>query len=307
MTQTATRTPAAREDIEFPSGAARCRGWRYSSTASAGHKAPILIMAHGLGGTRGVGLEPFAEAFCAAGFTVLLFDYRHFGTSDGEPRQLVTVERQLQDWRSAIRFARLHTNAGEARIVLWGTSFSGGHVLEVAASEADVVAVIAQCPMVDGLSAVVQMVRNEGVGRILKLSMYGFLDQCSALLTGKPVTIPIVAQPGQFAVMSSPGALQGCLDITSQSWVNRMTARVALTLAAYRPINRVRSLRCPVLVQAFLKDTVTPAKVTASLVARNPSKVRLREYDIGHFEGYVLPARDQVLADQLRFLKQLVP
>jgi hypothetical protein len=38
--------------------------------------------------------------------TALAFDYRHFGDSDGTPRQLLDIAHQLEDWQAAIAYAR---------------------------------------------------------------------------------------------------------------------------------------------------------------------------------------------------------
>ena len=58
-------------------------------------------MAHGVSATRDDGLPPYAEAFRDAGLTVVLFDYRHFGASSGEPRQLVDIGRH-DDYRAVV-------------------------------------------------------------------------------------------------------------------------------------------------------------------------------------------------------------
>ncbi len=128
--------PFNREDITFLSHEALCRAWFYRPAAPAGTPLPCVVMAHGLGGTRTAGLAPYAERFAAAGFGALVFDYRHFGDSEGDPRQLVSIRRQLQDWQSAIAFARGLPGVDPDRIALWGSSFSGGHVIVTAARDA---------------------------------------------------------------------------------------------------------------------------------------------------------------------------
>ena len=110
---------------------------------------PLVIMAHGFAGEKRFGLLPFARRFVASGLAVLLFDYRHFGGSAGEPRNLVSIQNQQDDWRAAISFAATIPGIDTARIALWGTSLSGGNVLAVAASNRAIAAVVAQVPMVD--------------------------------------------------------------------------------------------------------------------------------------------------------------
>src|SRR5512139_822290 len=111
-----------RADVVFDSHGTPCRAWHYvPDGAAAAH--PCVVMAHGFGGTRDASLEPYALRFAAAGMHVLLFDYRHFGASDGEPRQLLSVKRQLQDYAAAVAFARSLPGVDAARVAVWGTSF----------------------------------------------------------------------------------------------------------------------------------------------------------------------------------------
>ena len=143
-----TRTDFSRADVEFKSAGTTCRAWHYRPETAAADPTPCIVMAHGLGGTRDAGLEPYAERFAGAGFQVLLFDYRHFGASDGQPRQLLQVSRQLTDWRAAIDCARTLAGVDGDRIALWGSSFSGGHVATLAARESGIAAFAGSGPSI---------------------------------------------------------------------------------------------------------------------------------------------------------------
>src|SRR6185312_1427407 len=145
-------TDTSRLDITFRSGGVDCAAWLYLP-ASRGPFATI-VMGHGLGGIRRMRLDAFAERFQAAGYACLVFDYRHFGASGGEPRQLLDINRQLEDWAAAIGFARTLEGVDPERVVLWGTSFGGGHVIVAGARDERVAAVIAQCPFTDGPASV---------------------------------------------------------------------------------------------------------------------------------------------------------
>ena len=92
-----TRRPTATE-VTFESEGVTCRGTHVRATSddlSGPAGRPVVVMAHGLGGTVDSGLLPFAEGLAAAGLDVLAFDYRGFGRSDGEPRQTVSVAGQV--------------------------------------------------------------------------------------------------------------------------------------------------------------------------------------------------------------------
>jgi fermentation-respiration switch protein FrsA (DUF1100 family) len=139
-----------RTELTFDSGGVDCAAYLYRPTAAG--EVPCVVMAHGFAATRDDGLPAYAQRFAEAGLAVLLFDYRHFGTSGGgEPRQLVDVGHQHEDYHAAIRCARHLDGADPDRIVLWGSSFSGGHVIAVAAGDSRVAAVISQVPYADGL------------------------------------------------------------------------------------------------------------------------------------------------------------
>lgn len=139
-----------RKDVEFLSSGVVLRAWHYQPHKRAREPNPCVVMAHGLNGTRTASLEPFADTFVGAGLDVLLFDYAHYGDSDGEPRQVFSVSGQLQNWADAIAYARKIDGVDPERIALWGTSMSGGHVIVAGARDGKVAAISAQGPMMDG-------------------------------------------------------------------------------------------------------------------------------------------------------------
>jgi dienelactone hydrolase len=111
-------------------------------------------MAHGLGSDRRLRLPAYAERFVAEGYVVVVFDYRSFGASDGQPRRVVDVSRQLEDWRAALAWTRSRPGVDSDRIVAWGTSFAGGHVIALAGQGEPIAAIISQVPHVSGSAAI---------------------------------------------------------------------------------------------------------------------------------------------------------
>ena len=138
------------DDVRIPGHGEQLAAYVYRPGATA--DAPCVVMGHGFTGTREDGLPGYAEAFRDAGFVVIVFDYRHFGDSTGEPRQLLDIARQLDDYRTVVGCARVLDGVDPDRIVLWGTSYSGGHVLTLAAEDARLAAVIAQGPYADSIA-----------------------------------------------------------------------------------------------------------------------------------------------------------
>ncbi len=141
-----------RTDVTFLSGGDDVAAWLYEPDAARDARIPCIVMAHGFSGTRADALPAYAERFAEAGFGVVLLDYRGFGDSGGEPRQIVDIRRQQEDYEAAIRFACRQAWVDPERIALFGTSFSGGHVVDIAARDRRIAAVIAQAPFADGVA-----------------------------------------------------------------------------------------------------------------------------------------------------------
>src|SRR2546425_5918346 len=136
-----------RTDVEFNAEGTILRRWLYLPDGAA-DRVPGVVMAHGLSAVKEMYLDAFAEVFAAAGLAVLVFDNRNFGASDGEPRQEIDPWVQVRDYRHAITYAGTLPEVDAARIGIWGSSYSGGHVLVVAAIDRRVKAVVSQVPLI---------------------------------------------------------------------------------------------------------------------------------------------------------------
>lgn len=293
-------------DVEFRSEGATCRAWLFHphvAPGAGGVRHPCVVMAHGFGATRDASLAPYAEQFAAAGMFVLLFDYRHFGASDGEPRQLVSVRRQLEDYANAVAFARTLPGVDAQRIAVWGTSFSGGHVLATAARVPGISAAVAQCPMMDGLAAVRGIAGYAGIGQLLRLTGHGLADLLAAPF-GRAHYIPIVGKPGEVAMMSSPDADSGYRALAPPGFRFEVAARIALFAGLYRPVSLAAQVQCPVLVQICEQDSVAPASAAEEVVRRLGAWGEVKRYPIGHFEPYFGAHFERSVADQLEFLER---
>lgn len=292
--------PALRE-LRFVSDGQSCRGDFYQPKG----EGPFLtvVMAHGFGLTKECGLAPFRDAFLAAGYAVFLFDYRHFGESEGMPRQVLLPHREVADWQAALACVRKLEAVDNRRIVLWGSSFSGGLVTAVAARE-KVAGLIAQCPMMDGLASVLEVVRYAGPLQVLKLAGLGLLDVLCSLLALGPKLIPSAGKPGELAAMSSHDAYDGYSALMPANVPNAVAARIALVLPLFRPLLQARRVSCPALIQICEADSVAPA-AAAEKAASAMANATIKRYPVGHFAVYQGEPRDISLADQLAFLATL--
>lgn len=291
------RIMAQREDVQFTSGHERVSAWLYRPEAPG--DAPMLVMAHGLGGVRTMRLDAYAERFSAAGYACLVFDYRNFGDSEGEPRQLLDIGMQLQDWAAAVAYARTLPDIDSRRIGLWGTSFSGGHVIATAAQLPGIAAVVAQCPFTDGIASA-RVVNPLTIARVTALAVR---DLAGARLGRPPVMVPVVGHPGEVAMMTAPDAYPGFMRLVPDGVQvrNEVAARFGVKVLAYRPGRAARKVTCPILFCVCEPDSVAPASATLRHAAKAP-RGEIKVYPDGHFDIYVGKAFDRVVTDQLAFL-----
>lgn len=253
-------------EVEFLSGGHLCRGWhavarddRFAGTWGR----PVVVMAHGLGGTADTGLTAFADEFCDAGVDVVAFDYRGFGLSDGLPRQSVSMRRQVEDVTSAIGAARTRPGVDPSRLVLWGVSLGGGHVMSVAAQRVDVAAAIALTPLVDGWAAARLALRHRAMDSVARNTVAGMRSLVAKRRSADPVLMSVVAEPGTDAAINLDGAHRRYTSLAGPSWRNEVDASIGFELLRYRPIRSAAKIRCPLLVQIGDADRSAPPGAAA--------------------------------------------
>ncbi|RSN77059.1 alpha/beta hydrolase [Acinetobacter haemolyticus] len=296
------------ENIKFTSKGITCSAWYIPATSDqyqSSRGRPCIVMATGFGGTKDTGLLDFAKPFSQAGFNTFVFDYRGFGESAGLPRQHVSYLNQREDYHAAIAAVRSLPNVDRTRIALWGTSYSGGHVITVAAQDQKISAVISMNPATDGLAALKQVFQYGGIKQITTAIGHGIKDLIHAVAQRPPHLIPIVGQPGTAAMISTPGAEESYTAMAGPTWRNEVCARAALEVSYNRPISFAKNVKCPTLIQVGSNDQIAPpdpARKTASLI-QGPSE--LLEYPIDHFDFYADTWHETVLNDQIKFLKNI--
>ena len=224
-----------RQDLTFASGADSCAAWLYPALGGAA-ESPIVVLAHGLSGTRRDRLGVFAERFASAGFAALVFDHRGFGDSGGEP-DLFRPARQLGDWRAAIAFARSLPGIDAGGVATFGSSMGGGNALAAAAEDSGIAAAISQVPFLD-------IVRQAH-----RSSLFATARMVAAAARGRYV--PAVGQPNELAFINAPGGEKGWRHVVAigedSRWRNRVSSRWLLG-RPYRPVRHAAKLHCPWLV-----------------------------------------------------------
>jgi uncharacterized protein len=286
-----------RVDLTFTSGRQQCAAWLYLPDEDGPH--PCVVVAHCIGAIRQVRLAAYAERFTQAGYAMLSFDYRHWGESGGQPRYLCSIGRQLQDIDSAIDYVRARPEIDPSRVVLFGTSFGGGHALVAGSRRSDLAAVISQCTVTDCLAVALRT----PLWQMWQWLSAGLIDQARALVGLSPKYIKLAGEPGENALMTRLGAeasYHAMLDGPS-SWRNQVAARVALTMPLYRPIRSARHIASPLLMIVCRRDEICPASIAVRGAALAP-KGRAVEFDSSHFEIYFGQLFEAAIVEMLRFL-----
>jgi pimeloyl-ACP methyl ester carboxylesterase len=293
-------------EVSFPSHGETCAAWHLAGEGdafSSERGRPCVVMAHGFGATKDSGLLPFAETMAEAGLDVLLFDYRGFGESSGEPRQFAWPPRHREDYRAAVEFARALDGVDPDRIVLWGTSWAGGHVVYVAADDPRIAAVISQSPDLDGIQTVRNVGKYAGIGHQLRLTWIGLKDVVGMLRGQEPLMIGAVGPPGALAGMTTEESEPGMRAIAGPTWRNEVTGRSVFAEWTNRANTGMERLQSPILVQIADRDSVAPAAAARAAAWRAKGRVEVREYPCAHFDIY-LGWRERLIADQLHFLSR---
>jgi pimeloyl-ACP methyl ester carboxylesterase len=262
-------------------------------------------MAHGLGGTKDSGLAPFAERLADAGLDVLAFDYRGFGASSGSPRQTVSGAGQVADYRAAMTAAARLPGVDAQRLVLWGVSLSGGHVLEAAADRRDVAAVVSLTPLVDGLAAGRHALASHRPSELVRSTVVGVRSRASAAIGRPAVMMPVVGRPGDVAALSLEGCYDDYLAIAGPTWRNEIDASVGLELGNLRPIRFAARIDCPTLVQIADFDRSAPPQAAAKAAFK--ARAEVRHYPCDHFDVWPgKPWFDPAVEHQVAFLTRVL-
>jgi dienelactone hydrolase len=286
-----------RHDVAFDSDGDDCAAWLFLPDGV--ESPPLVILGHGLGATREMGLDAFAERFAQAGIAALAFTYRYFGDSGGQPRQLLSIKRQLADWDAAIAHAKSRTDVDGSRIAVWGSSFGGGHAIIVAARHPELRAAVSQCPFTDGIASA----RALGPMGTMRLLPTVARDVIAGATGNDPVRVAVAGLPGHQALMTAPDALPGYQALVPQgvTFVNEVAARVAPTITRHRPGRVAKDVRMPILFCICEHDSVTPPERTIAY-ARTAPQGEIKTYAAGHFDIYLGAPFEAVVADQTEFL-----
>ena len=276
-----------RRNIEFSvDGGDRLRGWLFLPSKRNG-KVPAISMAHGYAGVKEHGLERFAHAFADAGFVALVHDHRNFGASDGAVRHDIDPWRQIADWRRAISFLESLPEVDALRIGVWGTSYAGGHVLVLGATDRRIRAVVSQVPTISGYEQGLRRTPPDAVAAL----EHAFDEDERAQLRGEPPRRQQVvnADPSVPASYRTHDAISFYLQpLPEGAWKNEVTVRSGRLARMYEPGHwAARVAPTPVLMIVALADTITLTDLQLRAYEEMLEPKKLATIQGGHFDPYL--------------------
>jgi uncharacterized protein len=294
-----------RKDVTFTSQGLKCAAWYYvPSGLKDGEKRPAIVMAHGFSAVKEMYLDGFAKRFAEAGMVVLVFDYRYFGASEGEPRAQLIYHEQLQDYRNAISWVSTQKEVDGTRIGIWGTSYSGGHVMHLGAYDKRVKAVVAQVPMTgqwetyyaprpaDQLAGTFDWYAKNRADQYAK----GAVNYLAvAAPENEPSVWPLKEWYDSFMALSK----------NAPTWLNKVTIESLEIGMEYDPTAGIEHISpTPFMMIIASDDIITPTEMEKKAFERAKEPKKLIVVPGRHFEAYYGPKHEAFVAPAVEWFKQ---
>lgn len=298
--------------VSFKSQGIACAGRLYLPSNIQPHFA-CIVLANGFSGTMDWILPDFARRFAEAGFAAFSFDYRYLGESEGTPRQLISLDAQRTDLINAIKWVRSYDGIDRGKIVLWGTSLGGSHVVEVASTDHQIAAIICNMPGIDAFKGAnvnakakaANASKAQIVTATIRLLGAASVDVIKSLFGLAPHYLEVYGKPGQ-AIFTDPSLVERFRTVAegSASWKNRVAARVLFNLPKYKD-GTIRRIKAPIFITLAHNDVELDNDFVKEKFSESKN-VEVKEYPYDHFSLYHGDAFEQVITDQIMFLMKHV-
>lgn len=263
-----------RQDIDFMANGVRLAGWLYPGPTGA----PVIVMSHGLSAVRRMNLDRVARCFQQGGMAVLCYDHRSFGDSEGVPRQEADPWAQVRDMQDAISFARTLPDVDPERLGLWGTSYSGGHVLTVSALDRRVKCAVSQVPFTHGARTFDAWIPGKSREKTLARMI---ADRTARYAGEAPMTVPSAIDGTETAEWVAETDTEG-------AYVNALTLRSLEMLREYEPHSfAARIAPTPLMMIIADRDTQTPTAWQLETFEQALEPKKLVRLDCRHYEPYL--------------------
>jgi len=278
-----------RKNIIFGSKGLQCSGLLYvPNNLKVGQKVPAIVMAHGLSAVKEQVLPDVAERFVAAGFVTMVFDYRFFGDSEGEPRNQLFPLEMVEDYRNAITWVSGQTEVDPQRIGIWGTSNSGGLVLYVGTFDKRLKAVVAQVPAIFNPAYwhAMNPAKWNSDGEFLRR------DRIERYKTGVVNYVKVVAPEGQPCVLPGKEAYDFFMStpVTAPNWRNQLTVESLEKMREFDPVGSIHLISpTPLLLIPAENDGLIPLDAIKAIYEKVLEPEAISILPIKHFEIYYEP------------------
>lgn len=287
------------EKIRFPCMGLKCSGVLYKPVNLEG-ESPAVVMANGFGAVKEMYLPEFARRWAREGFVVLAFDYRYFGESEGVPRGRLYPNEQLSDYRCAISYVKELPYVNKDKICIWGTSFSGGHVLTLLAFPSPGIKCgVAQVPNITTHKVALSYFGS--LEPLMELAESGRKEACN----GNPPTVPIVSKEG-FAVLVREEAYKFYTEYAMKfpTFKNFITLDSLERILQYYPGSYSDIIRKPIMFVVAERDTTTPPEFLEEVIDKIPAEHEVVKIPTGHFEIYFPPVITEIALKELKWFKK---
>lgn len=295
-----------RHDITFTSEGLSCSGWLYlPDDLESGEQRPAVVMAHGFSAVKEMYLSNFAERFAGAGFVVLVFDYRYFGESEGEPRGRLFPTEQHEDYRNAVSWVSERPEVDADRIGVWGSSYSGGHVLHLAAFDRRIKAAVSQVPLVDGWANAQRLMRPDVFAGLHQMLAQ---DRQSRYEGAESVRIPVVAPEGEPAALPTPDSYEWFTQTggsIAPNWRNEVSLESMEKFLEYNPAANIHRISpTPLLMVVAGGDTLTPTDLAIAAYERALEPKSLVITRGAHFDAYTEPGLSETAIPAVQWFER---
>jgi fermentation-respiration switch protein FrsA (DUF1100 family) len=296
-----------RRDVEFNAEGVSLRGWLYMPDRVAA-TVPAVVMAHGFSAVKEMYLDRYAEVFAAAGLAALVFDNRNFGASDGEPRDEIDPWQQVRDYRHAITWLGGQPQIDRKRVGVWGSSYSGGHVLVLGAIDRRIKCVVSQVPLISGSRNLARLIRADLAA---PLRAQFDADREARFFGGAPAMVPVVtSEPNGAAALPTADSWEWFTQTAktrSPAWRNQVTLRTLEMLGEYEPGSYIdRISPTPVMMLIAEGDHLAVADEAFAAYHRALAPKRLVILKGGHFDAYVKDFEQSSAAARDWFVEHLL-
>lgn len=296
----------SRQDVTFASVGKKLAAWLYIPNGlKQGDKRPTIVMAHGWSAVKEMYLDDYAAKFANGGFVVVVFDYRNFGDSEGEPRGHIDPSMQIEDYKNAITWATLQPMVDAERIGIWGSSYSGGHVLHLGAFDRRVKCVVSQVPLVSAMDNFRRLVRAD---HFPATQAWLAADRTEEYKSGKVNYLPVVAEQGKPSALPTQDSYDWFIkagQTRAPKWENRQTVRSLELALEYAPGANIQLISpTPLLMIVAQQDVLTPTDLAIEAFGRAREPKQLVIMPGGHFDAYVGAGFQQSSTPALNWFKQ---